>query len=234
MSAELPLERHARTHPVFYGGSRRMKALFARMEKSPLVRGRSDICVRNLLFTLAITCKPKAILEIGAHIGAAALVLGHACRISRYGKLVTVEPSERFFAELQKNISAAGLGRYITPIQGYADDPAVWEVLRRETYQLIFVDARHTYRAVKSQLQMLAPALAENGFMVLHDTSIRAVRLDEEMLGGVRAAILEFCAKNKKFKPVFFESPLWGNDTGTCLVCKQSIPLPQQAPVLQG
>ncbi len=206
---------------IFTGDSPRLKALFARMETSRLIRGRSDVCVRNLLFALAINCKPQAILEIGSHIGAAALVLGQACRLNRTGRVYALEPNKIFYAQLRKNIQAARLEKFIVPIRGASDAPRVRARLRRRQFQLIFIDAQHDYRAVQAELRHYSRLLADNACIVLHDSSIEAMALDKEKRGGVRAVIMEFCRKRPEFKPIFFEPPLWGNPQGACLLCKQ-------------
>lgn len=206
---------------AFSADSPRLKKLLAKMELNPLSKGRSDVCIRNLLFTLAINCRPKAILEVGSHIGAAALVLGRACEINRHGKLYTIEPNPIFYKELRENIAAAGLGKCIVPIKGFSHDERVQQRLEKREYQLIFIDARHDYNIVRHELVYCTWLLAPNGFIVLHDTSLMAAKLDKRKQGGVRRAVLEFCAKNKTIKPIFFEPPLWGNAQGACLLWKQ-------------
>ncbi len=221
MKPPLPARPSIAYHNAFSADSPRLRNVLAQMEKNPLSKGRSDVCIRNLLFTLAINCRPKAILEVGSHIGAAALVLGHACEINRHGKVYTLEPNPIFYNELKKNITAAGLGKFIVPIKGFSHEAKVHARLEKMEFQLIFIDARHNYNTVRFELAYFAELLAPNAFIILHDSSIMAASLDKEKLGGVRRAILEFCAKNKGIKPILFEPPLWGNAQGACLLCKQ-------------
>lgn len=208
-------------HGVFTRGNPQLEKFFAKLEVSRLIRGRSDVCIRNLLFALTLNCRPQNILEIGSHIGAGTLVLAEACRINQAGKVFTLEPNIIFYQELKKNIARTGLGKFIIPIKGFSDDEKVRRRLAKKSFQLIFIDGRHNYRSVKSELNFYFRLLAPNAFIVLHDSSLEAVALDKEKLGGVRRAIIEFCHKHKKVKPVFFEPPLWGNAQGACLLCKQ-------------
>jgi predicted O-methyltransferase YrrM len=226
MSEILPVSRHERVYPVFAstGISPQVSRIFQEIEASALSKGRSDACVRNLLFTLAICIKPRRILEIGSHIGAGTIALACACRLNDFGCVTGLEPNETFYRALERNLQQSGVSAWARILKVFSHDPHVIETLAAEgEFQLMFIDARHDFQAVKKELTLYGPMLAPNGLMVLHDTSTRSMALDKQGQGGVRRAILEFCRENSLYKEIFFEYPLWGNPTGTCLICKQDI-----------
>src|SRR3569832_19880 len=67
------------------------------MSRDPEAPGHSDVGVRNLLFSLILSLRPQAALEVGGHIGLATLVMGEALRINGYGLLYTIEPQDHYY-----------------------------------------------------------------------------------------------------------------------------------------
>jgi predicted O-methyltransferase YrrM len=54
--------------------------LLKKMYNDPEAPGQSDIGIRKLLYTTVLNLRPRRVLEIGCHIGSAAIVMGAALR----------------------------------------------------------------------------------------------------------------------------------------------------------
>jgi len=192
--------------------------------------GHSDVGIRNLLFTMVLSNRPEHVLEVGAHIGTASIVLGEALRLNGFGHLMTIEPQEVYIERLKGYIESAGLTDWITHLKGFSHDDLVLNELRKvPSFDMIFVDACHDYGAVLQELRSFHGMLSENGFFVLHDTSEHAMTFDTSGEGGVRRAVQEFCGEHDDLAPVFFEYPMWLNPCGAAVICKQSVLTPTGA-----
>lgn len=186
--------------------------------------GHSDVGVRNLLFSLILSLKPEAVLEVGGHIGSAALVMGEALRLNGFGKLFSIEPQPHYYKKIIQYVAQAQLTDQVTVINGFSYEDAVQKQLRSHApFETIFLDACHDYKIVLDEIGFFAPMLSDNGVMVLHDTSEHAQSFDSTGQGGVRKALLDAAMLHTELKPVFFEYPLWLNQCGAALLIKQTI-----------
>lgn len=184
--------------------------------------GLSDVGMRNLLFTHTLNIRPQAILEIGTHIGAAAVVMAQALKLNNFGKLYTIEPGASYSAAAAQHLAAAGLTAWTEQISGFSTDKAVRNRLNQVApFELIFVDANHDYAAVKTEIAYYWSLLADNGFMLFHDTGTYAVTFDSTGAGGVRRALDEIAAEIKDFNIVRYEWPIWLNPCGAAVGWKK-------------
>lgn len=190
----------------------------------PECPGHSDVGIRNLIFSLVLSLKPDAVLEIGGHIGSAAVVIGEALRLNQFGSLISLEPQTHYHEKLVKHVRMAGLEKYVQPVQGFSYEEGIFETLRKKSpFELIFLDACHDYQIVYEEIVKYRDLLSENGIMVFHDTSTHGQSFDSTKLGGVRKALLDAVSKFEDLAPIFLEYPLWLNDCGAALLCKQQI-----------
>ena len=223
---KIPIERGWDVLPVFSVNDFHPSYLstLREIDSDPEVAGHSDVGVRNLLFTLILSIRPEAVLEVGGHIGSAALVMGEGLRLNGFGKLHTLEPQQHYFKRLTYYIERAALRDIVIPIKGSSDDLETRQKLASlAPFEVIFIDACHDYSAVLDDIIYCSSLIAEHGFIVLHDSSIYAQSFDKRKEGGVRRAILECCAKSAELQAIFFEFPLWVNNCGAAILCKQAI-----------
>ncbi len=186
--------------------------------------GFSDVGIRNLLFTHIVNLRPKAVLEIGSHIGTASVVMGQALKMNRSGHLYTLEPQEHYFKKATQYVAEAQVQEYVSVIQGMSSDETLRSKLASlAPFQVMFVDANHNYASVMEEIKSYWPLLAPNGCIFFHDTSVRAQELDTEKQGAVRRAIIEAAQLFPDFKLISYEYPLWLNPCGAAVACKQNI-----------
>ena len=96
-----------------------MAEILALMAEMPEAPGHSDVGARNLLYTFVISLRPRRVLEVGTHMGSAAVVIGSALKINGYGTLLTLEPQPHYQEIARKNIECAGLTNLVTIVQSY-------------------------------------------------------------------------------------------------------------------
>jgi predicted O-methyltransferase YrrM len=194
------------------------------INSDPESPGHSDVGIRNLLFSLVLSLKPHAVLEIGGHIGSASIVIGEALRINRFGSLTTLEPQEHYHQKLSTYVESAGLSQFVSVVKGFSYEASVYSsLLSQVPYEIIFLDACHDYQIVLEEIAKYRQLLSDNGIIVLHDTSVHGKSFDTTNQGGVRKALIDSVKVFPDLKPIFFEYPLWLNDCGAALLVKQSI-----------
>ena len=186
--------------------------------------GHSDVGVRNLLFSLILSLRPEYVLEIGGHIGSATIVMAEAVRMNNFGKVFTIEPQDHYHQLLQSYVSKSGNSERVKILKGFSNDAEIQKILQSTApFELIFLDACHDYAPVFSELALCEKILSENGLIVCHDTSVLAKSFDATNSGGVRQAILDYCAQNPNMVSQFLEYPLWLNNCGAAILCKQNL-----------
>ena len=73
--------------PSFSGQAAALdEGVFGRMQAHPMLPGESAWGTRNLLHALILATRPKVVLEVGAHIGSAAVVIGAALKANGFGR----------------------------------------------------------------------------------------------------------------------------------------------------
>jgi predicted O-methyltransferase YrrM len=196
------------------------------LTNDPECPGHSDVGIRNLLFSLVLSLKPESVLEIGGHIGSAALVIGEAMRINGFGKLTSLEPQEHYYRKITDYIRSANLMDYVDVIKGFSNEAEVYKkLIDHQSFELIFLDACHDYQVVLDEITQYRDLLCDNGIMVLHDTSLHGQSFDATKQGGVRKALIDATRKMRDLQPIYFEYPLWLNNCGAAILCKQRISL---------
>jgi predicted O-methyltransferase YrrM len=128
----------------------------------------------HALRLLAMQCPEGAYaLEIGSYLGASTCYLA-ASLVRRKGKLICVdtwanetmpEGTRDTFAEFQRN--TAGVSSIITTLRKRSDSIEAAEL--PSSIALAFIDGDHSYDAVKGDVKLLAPRLAEDGVLAFHD-----------------------------------------------------------------
>jgi Methyltransferase domain len=115
-----------------------------------------------MLLKIALCIAPKRLMEIGSFRGYTALLL--AQHISPSAKIVTID-RQPDHGEAYRGTSLASM---IERRVGEVD----WAMFARdetESYDLIFVDADHSYANVRNDTELVLPLLSPAGFIVWHD-----------------------------------------------------------------
>lgn len=212
----------------------RVARTLRRMAHHPEAPGNSDIGVQNLLFALAVSLRPRRVLEIGAHIGTGAVVIGHALTANGYGRLLTLEPAEHYRRIAARNARMAGVAERVEIVPLRSDEEDCRRRLAAEApFELIFVDGAHDYASARHDIGLAADLVCDNGIIVCHDVGEISHQLDQTGRGGARQAFRDFREERPDFTSLMLEFPVWLNNTGTALLCKERLPpapIPADAP----
>jgi hypothetical protein len=115
-----------------------------------------------MLLKIALCAEPKRLMEIGSYRGYTALFL--ARHISPDARIVTIDRHPDH-GEAYRNISLASM---IERRVGAADR-AMFAQDESVIYDLIFIDADHSYESVRNDTELVLPLLSPDGFIVWHD-----------------------------------------------------------------
>ena len=208
---------------TFASGVQMPLSVLREMEIHPESAGKSSWGTRNMLFALILSMRPKIVLEIGAHIGSAAVVMGSALKANSFGMLYSLEPQAHYFKLLSEFINKAEVMDHVTPLKMLSTDPSLAKIIG-EKVDMIFLDADHSYSNAIKDIEMSDALISENGFILLDDVGpTHSANICSEKRGGVRRALIDFTAGRADLKVVFFEPPFWLNPCGMAMVCKQTI-----------
>jgi predicted O-methyltransferase YrrM len=209
--------------PAFTGAAILSQDLIDEMEGHPEAAGKSSWGTRNVLQAFILSMRPKTVLEIGAHIGSASIVMGAALKANRYGTLYCLEPQAHYFAHLNAFVQKAGLSEIVKPLQLFSTSPELKEVIG-EKIDMIYLDGDHSYSAATFDLELCDRLLSDNGLIFLDDVGSEvSPKLDPEGRGGVRQALLDFSRNRPDLHVILLEHPFWLNPCGMGIVCKQII-----------
>ena len=216
--------------PSFIGQSFVDRALLDEMHLHPESPGKSSWGTRNILHAFILSLRPKAVLEIGAHIGSASVVMAAALKATGSGRLYCIEPEDEYFKLLVEFIGKAGVSDVVTPLQMLSTAPGLRSSLP-EKIEIIYLDANHSYSNAAHDIALSDQLLAENGLLFLDDVGPSvSPNLDPEGRGGVRQALLDFAKDRPDLHVMFMEPPMWINPCGLGIVCKQRVGHSRHAP----
>jgi len=115
-----------------------------------------------MLLKIAVCTEPKRVLEIGSYRGYTALFL--AQHISPNARIVTMDRHPDHGEAYRMSPLAHMIERRVGEI-----DRAMFERDESASYDLIFVDADHSYESVRNDTELILPLLSPAGFIVWHD-----------------------------------------------------------------
>jgi predicted O-methyltransferase YrrM len=194
--------------------------IFDEVQNHPLIAGDSSWGTRNLLHALILSTRPRMVVEIGAQIGAAALVVGAALRANGFGKSYHLEPQEQYYPVLRDFITRAGLDDFAYALQMRSTDP-VLPALIDHGADLIFLDANHGYSDAYQDLTICDSLLSSNGLILVDDAgSDHSAKMCNEERGGVRRALISFVSARPEYSVIFLEPPFWLNPCGLAIVAR--------------
>jgi len=139
---------------------------------------------RIVLYGLIRGFKPRTYLEIGVRWGGSARIVSTAMEANGFGKAVGLDPDLSNF----RPKTAELFGRY-EMIKGYSPEDTPKAIAKLSSLDFVFIDAVHTYSAVKSDLEGILPHLPENTLLLFHDAFHQ----------GVNQAVDEFLNEHGQF-----------------------------------
>jgi predicted O-methyltransferase YrrM len=224
MRKRLDSERGWKLEPIWYdsyGKFGNLRRVITKMSKDPESSGESSWGTRNLLYALTVSLRPQNVLEIGAHIGSASIAIATGLQKNNYGKLISLEPAEHYFNIASNYISMAKLSTFVEFKKLFSTDASL-EKKYLNKFQLIFLDANHSYSHAYRDLELAWLWLEENGILVIDDVGKEmANKQCEENRGGVRQALLDFAQVTQGVSPLILEHPVWLNPCGIAIVAKK-------------
>lgn len=207
--------------PSFNGEGLVAGDLFKEMQAHPLLPGESAWGTRNLLHALILGTRPKTVLEIGSHIGSAAIVIGSALKANDFGRSYHLEPQVHYYEVIQDFVRKGSLEKYAFPLQMFSTDPGLRQIVGNDV-DLVFLDANHSYSHAYRDLEITDSLLAPKGIVLIDDVgSPHSGNIDEEKRGGVRQAVLDFVSARSDYSAIFFEPPLWLNPCGLAIMTRK-------------
>jgi predicted O-methyltransferase YrrM len=201
----------------------RMRRVIRQMAANPESTGESSWGTRNLLYAITVSVKPEYVLEIGAHIGSASVAIASGLRRNNYGKLISLEPADHYYDLASNYLKKANLAKFVEFKKLLSTDLSI-KLKFQKKFQLIFLDANHTYSHAYRDLELAWDWLVDDGILVIDDVGEEmASQQCQEGRGGVRKALLDFASKNSDCHPLILEHPIWLNPCGIAIVSKQKL-----------
>lgn len=140
---------------------------------------------RIVLYGLIRGLQPKAYLEIGVRWGGSARIVSAAMEANQIGQAIGLDPDLSGFRPRPKEL----FGRYST-VKGFSpEDTGRAAMTSTEPIDFVFIDAVHTYSAVKSDIVGVLPFISDRAHILFHDAFHQ----------GVHQAINEFLDENNSF-----------------------------------
>ncbi len=140
---------------------------------------------RIVLYGLIRGLKPRTYLEVGVRWGGSARIVASAMEANGSGKAVGLDPDLSAFRPRAREL----FGRYAT-VRGYSPDDIGKAVKELDgPVDFAFIDAVHTYSAVKEDLAGILPYLSDTACILFHDAYHQ----------GVNQAVDEFLVERDDF-----------------------------------
>jgi predicted O-methyltransferase YrrM len=128
----------------------------------------SEIDVARFLYSIVRHSRAKTIIEIGVFHGAGSLPMSQAVDENGGGEVHLVDISKEFLQDVSKKIENKKWKVKI--FQHHLKTNGENDVINFPETDVLFIDACHTYEAVKNDLKKYRPLVSKGGFLILHDT----------------------------------------------------------------
>jgi predicted O-methyltransferase YrrM/SAM-dependent methyltransferase len=198
-------------------------AVLAEMNSHPWRGGESSWGTRNVLASFVLSMRPRLFVEFGGHIGCGAVTVGSALKANGFGRMICLEPLDRYFEVLSYFVGRAGVGDYVTPVLMRSTDSALAQRLE-EKADMIFIDGDHGYSHARRDLDIAAELLADGGMIFLDDVGHpHSGEICAEGRGGVRQALLDFERDRAgAYTVMILDPPYWLNPCGLAMVQRRA------------
>lgn len=145
---------------------------------------------RLLLYTLTFTLRPTRYLEIGTLEGGSALLVATAMdSLNLPGRLVCVDPEPKIDPKNWQRLE-----HRTTLLKGYSPDilPQACKVAGG-LFDLVLIDGDHTYDGVVRDANGVLPYVANNAYILFHDSFFSDVaRGIDDFVGQHRQEVVDF------------------------------------------
>lgn len=167
-----------RPRMLFRGGKEDLSVVFSEPHDM-------SIGDRIVLYGLIRGLRPKRYLEIGVRWGGSGRIVAHAMQANDIGQAIGIDPDLTNFRPSKKEL----FGRY-SLFKGYSPE-AIPAAVGQQGGQIdfAFIDAVHTYSAVKADAVALAELIEIGGHILFHDAYHQ----------GINQAIDEFLTEHPDF-----------------------------------
>ena len=128
----------------------------------------SEADVVSLLYNVIRQTKSKTAIEIGVYHGAASLSIAQGIDKNGGGEVHLVDTSKEFLQDVSRKISQKNW--QVTVHQHHIKTNKKTGVTGLPKTDILFIDAAHTFEAVKNDLRQYQPFISPGGFLILHDT----------------------------------------------------------------
>jgi predicted O-methyltransferase YrrM len=115
-----------------------------------------------MLLKIIVCTKPKKLMEVGSFRGYTALYM--AQHISPDAKIVTIDRYPDHGEAYLNTPYASMIERRVGET-----NPEMFQQDVPGSYDLIFIDADHSYSGVKNDTELILPLVSQNGFILWHD-----------------------------------------------------------------
>jgi len=128
----------------------------------------SEEDVVRLLYNFVRHTNSKIIIEVGIYHGAASLGMAQAINENGGGEIHLLDISREFLQDVNRKISDKKWG--ITVRQHHIKTNKTSHIIDLPMADILFIDANHTYEAVKNDIRQYQPLVSPGGLLILHDT----------------------------------------------------------------
>jgi len=143
----------------------------------------------------------QRIVQCGTYSGYSTLLIGFMLRMMGHKKsIITIDNNEATNIFTKQYINKAELNDYVHIMTSDSSDlalPTYCSKYLEGSPQLVIIDSSHQYTHTLKELDLWYAALQKNGFILLHDTSLKASLFDNNQNGGVKKAIEDWEDNNK-------------------------------------
>lgn len=178
---------------------------------------------RRALAGLGRYLAPRAVLEIGTHIGSSTLAWAAALSDTG-GKITTVDiidvndPVRRIWKQFNARQPPAETVRGLAPVEFVVSDSIAYLHSSRARYDVIFIDGDHTATRVYRELALALAHLNDGGVVVLHDyyPSGRPLSTSRSLEVGPYLAVRRLVSNGLRIRVLPLGELPWGRAM-TCL-----------------
>jgi cephalosporin hydroxylase len=138
--------------------------------------------------------KPELIIETGTYKGGAAHFLASMCDVAGTGEIVTVDIEEYPNRPQHPRI---------TYLHGSSVDDAISRTIRERAQGkqsvLVILDSDHSMEHVRREMELYAPLITKNNYLIVEDTNINGNPVLPESGPGPKEAIDDFLKSHSEF-----------------------------------
>lgn len=137
----------------------------------------AEIEVQQFLYQLAITVKPRFVVETGTHRGLSAMAIARGLRQNGRGVLLTIERDIDCHMIARQSFAEADLEQWIRPVHG---DSLTTDAIGEQAIDLLFCDSDPQIRV--DEIKRFWRNLGPHSLILVHDVNTGPYRQEREHL----------------------------------------------------